>query len=214
MVQKRIDLTLSKLRTRLHGLGFPHMRRVAQITVYHCGPAVVVMLLSLFGIKVSQRAVAKAGRAEKRLKKYGMNIKEIGRAVSRLSRKNLIVWYKLGTSPAELAKLVNNYRVPVGVEWQGIFYEDEDDDNGHYSVVTVYDRKNGLVALANPYPIFSGMDHYLKIRDFTKRWWDENDIYDKTKHKYKKVTDRRLMFIVVKASDRFPKTLGMRTNIH
>jgi len=53
--------------------------------------------------------------------------------------------------------------------------------------------------LADPYKKFAGLDRKFRIRDFAKRWWDENGL----------VYDRKLMFLITSKKEEFPRSLGM-----
>jgi hypothetical protein len=99
-----------------------------QISESHCGPAVIQMLLSNAGVDVTQEAVAAAGGASSLIAMNGMRVDQLARAVSRLA-PGLVFYYKDHATMDELVRIVVDYRTPVGVEWQGLF-EDEDEENG------------------------------------------------------------------------------------
>jgi len=96
-----------------------------QISESHCGPAVIQMLLSNLGVEVSQEEVAESGGATNLIEVNGMRVEQLARAVQLLAPK-VLFYYKDHTSIEELARVVHDYRYPVGVEWQGLF-EDEAD---------------------------------------------------------------------------------------
>lgn len=95
-----------------------------QISELHCGPAAVQMMLSNLGVEVSQEQVAEAGGVTSLIAMQGMRIDQLALAVRRLAPQ-VVFFYKDHASVAELVRMVVDYRHPVGVEWQGVF-EDED----------------------------------------------------------------------------------------
>lgn len=194
---------LLELTDRVSGSAFPHMKRVRQITVYHCGPAVLVELFSYLGIRLSQTGVVRSLRAQRRIKKYGLNIHDLARATSALGKRKFTFWKKANAGVRDLSLIVNKYNYPVGVEWQGIFYEFADEDDGHYGVVTQIDRKKGTLRLADSFHAFAGVDRRLKVANFVKRWWDINIV------KGRRLKDIRMMFVITPKSETWPKRLGM-----
>lgn len=182
---------------------FPTLKRVKQMTSSHCGPAVLEMLFSHLGIDISQAAVVRAARVKTKLKKHGMRIDELAIACHKLSR-DVQFWYKDGVRIDFLEKLLFEYEYPVGIEWQGIF-EDEDDDSGHYSVALDVNRAKDTFTIADPYSKFAGKDRTISLKKFKGRWWDKNLV------KKKMVKDHRMLFILTPKEVIFPKALGMRT---
>jgi predicted double-glycine peptidase len=189
------------------GKAFPGMNRVRQITSYHCGPAVIVTLLSFLGVRLSQSRVVKSIGAEMKIKKVGLSIPDLAAAVKTLGKKNYVFWRKANSKISDLEKVIRDYKYPVGVEWQGVFYEFEDEDNGHYSVVTGVDTKNNILRIADPYPEFSGVDRKFDTKFFTKRWWDKNLI------KGRMITDKKMMFVVTPKGETWPEKLGMKKSL-
>ncbi|MFI5240969.1 MAG: cysteine peptidase family C39 domain-containing protein [Microgenomates group bacterium] len=193
-----------KIQDKVFGRPFPTMERVKQITSSHCGPAVLVSLFSFLGEKVSQKKITASLRAQKRIKKFGLSVKDLASATKIYGKDGgLVFWKKANAKISDLDQLINKYGFPVGVEWQGVFYEDEDEDNGHYSVVTQINKKEGYLRMADPYYRFAGHDRKFKTTLFVKRWWDTNLINKKV------VYDKRVLFIVAPKKETFPKKLGM-----
>ncbi len=95
-----------------------------QISESHCGPAAIQMLLSNLGIEVTQEQVAEAGGATSLIAMQGMRIAQLAQAVRSLAPQ-VVFYYKDHATIDELVRIVNDYRHPAGVEWQGVF-EDED----------------------------------------------------------------------------------------
>ncbi len=199
-----IGKVLLKIEDRISGVSFPKMRRARQISSCHCGPAVLESLFSFVGIKVSQKAMVASLRAQEKIKKYGLGPKEMVKAASIYGKDKTIFWRKSNASVSDLDQIINKYKFPVGVEWQGVFYEFDDGDSGHYSIVTKIERKNDHLRMADPYSEFVGVDRKFKIKDFEKRWWDTNRVGKKD------VLDKKVMFIVTPKNETWPKKLGMK----
>lgn len=195
---------LLKLEDWVSGPPFPQMKRVKQISLSHCGPAVLASLYSDFGVRVSQRRIVASLRAQNKIKKYGLNVKDLARASGIIGKGAFAFWRKFKANIGDLNLAVNKYKCPVGVEWQGVFYEDEDGDSGHYSVVTRIDKKLGFLRISDPYSRFAGIDRKFKIKNFVKRWWDTNVIKKRT------FLDKRVMFIVLPKNETWPKKMGMK----
>jgi hypothetical protein len=187
---------------------FPSMKRVCQKTNSHCGPAVLEMLCSFVGVYVDQDEFVDAVNIEGKLAEYGMTVAEMGKAISRVTPQ-LTFWYKQNASLSDLSEIVRNYNFPVAVEWQGIFYEDADEDNGHYGVVTHVDTVNNLIMLSDPYKRFAGSDRAFHILEFQHRWYDENEIVDPYSGKATIVREENMLFIVTPKDALFPEFLGM-----
>jgi hypothetical protein len=197
---------------------FPNLPRVKQKTSSHCGPAVLEMLLGYLGEEIDQEKFVEASGVGKRLKNYGMTVKELARAVKKLAPEYNF-WYKEDATMSELAQIVEGYKYPVGVEWQGLFdcdedgfedeTEDEDDSTGHYSVVTHVDTINNLIRLADPYQCYAGRDRAFTIREFEGRWWDENEEIDPVTGSKKDIFDYHMMIVITPKDITFPGDLTM-----
>lgn len=200
---RKLLQNLLKLEDKVVGIPFPKMKRMKQITSYHCGPAVISELFSFVGKNISQRSLVKAIRAEKKIKKFGLNIHDLAKAANILGGKEFVFWKKHKATIANLSTVVHKYKYPVGVEWQGVFYENSDEDNGHYAVVTKIDKKTDYLRIYDSYPEFSGVDRRFKIKEFKKRWWDVNKIHGRN------LVDKNMMFIITPKNETWPKKIGM-----
>jgi hypothetical protein len=202
-----------------------------QISESHCGPAVIQMMLSNLDIAVTQEAVAEAGGAKDLIELNGMRIDQLGMAVHVLAPE-VRFYYKEHATIAELVHIVNDYRFPVGVEWQGLFEDEdededeaedddddeedgsddsetEDDDYGHYSLVTHADRRRKLLIIADPYKDYIDQARLFHFDEFNARWWDTNEVIDpQTGEPFYKLDDH-MMFVVVPKTVRFPLRMGM-----
>lgn len=201
---------LLALEDSLRGKPFPGMSRAKQITVYHCGPAVVEALFSFLNVKVNQRALVRSLRLNKKIVLYGLTIQELAKAVKVAGHGKYSFWRKTNSRLSDINKIINKYKYPVGVEWQGVFYEFEDEDSGHYSIVTKFDTKTSDLRISDPFRAFSGVDRKFKIKEFRSRWWDENEISVEGLKKRRKVTDYRALFVITPKAETWPKKLGLK----
>jgi ABC-type bacteriocin/lantibiotic exporter with double-glycine peptidase domain len=210
---RNIAKKLLRLEDRLFGRPFPAMERVEEISNYACGPATLQMLLSFVGVKTSQTKLIRSIRVQKKIRTYGLNIKEMAKAANIAGKKDTVFWVKQNASLGDIQKALIKYGYPVGVEWQGEFYENEDEDKGHYSVITKINKKSGFMRISDPY--FNSFYRYLNldrkfpVKKFIKMWWDTNEIKTGNSSKTRTVKDIRLMFLITKKGEKWPKDLGM-----
>jgi len=120
----------------------------------YCGPAVLRMVLSAYGISRSEAHLAKLTKSSR---KEGCSEKNILAAAQEFGLKGYI---KQNSSIKELKKLVKN-GMPVIVDW---FSPEE---AGHYSVVVGFERDS--ILLADPH---FGKIKKHKITWFEERWFD------------------------------------------
>jgi len=191
-------------------MSFPH---VQQISESHCGAAVLEMLLEVLGEETSQEQIAIAAGVEYRIEEHGMRVDQIARACSILA-PHLQFWYKYSSSLDDL-RVVLNKGYGVGVEWQGLFYdteeeEKEDGDYGHYSIISHIDENKQCVIIVDPYKDFANQDRIFPIDFFLRRWWDTNEIEDEYTGKTSLVEDVRLMFFVSFSAEEFPEHHGFK----
>ncbi len=194
--------------------------RFTQISESHCGPAVIQMLLANLGIEVSQEAIAEAGGATQLIELNGMRVDQLNQAVHKLAPQACF-WYKDKASIQDLITLVEEYNYPVGVEWQGDFdteVEEEgednssetgDDDYGHYSIVTAVRPDKGVLVIDDPYKDFRNQDRIFTIQEFERRWYDFNEVTDPKTGKSRYVEDYHMLFLVTDKEENWPKELGM-----
>lgn len=207
-ITRRLLKRLLELEDKIVGKPFPGMRRIRQISTYACGPAVIESLLSFLKFRVSQKAVIRTLRAQRKIQIYGINVGDMGRAVNSLGKNKFVFWKKANSKVSDISTVIDKYKYPVGIEWQGVFYENQDEDSGHYSIITKVDQKTGFLRLADSYFNyafgFGGVDRKFKINDFTQRWWDINLVGRRN------VKDVRMMFVITPKGESWPKKLGMK----
>src|SRR5436305_14794214 len=191
---------------------FSRLRRIEQISENHCGPAVIQMLLENIGVNVSQETITAAADATDTIAENGTRVDQLAQAVRSLA-PGARLWYKEKATLDDLVRVLDEQNYPVGVEWQGLFDENEDefdDDYGHYSVIAHIDQAKGELIVVDPYKDFADQDRILSIRVFLKRWWDDNEVKEPqtgvTSHK----RDEQLFFVVAPLDVAFPADLHMQ----
>ena len=191
---------------------FPGLKRVRQKTDSYCGPAVIEMLASFIGVYVNQNKLVKICGFEKKIKKLGINIRDLAKAVKIMVPEGTF-WFKENATAKNLDELVNTYKIPVGIEWQGVFRDSTDKnfpDDGHYSIVTYVNRGENKILISDPFRGFAKVDREFKLDFFKRRWWDTNEVRDPKTKKEMVVKDHHMMFIITPKEVTFPEELGMK----
>ena len=191
-------------------MSFPHIQ---QISESHCAAAVLQMLLNVLGEDVTQQEITFAAEVEDTIEEHGMRVDQIALACTRIA-PHLQFWYKYKSTLDDL-RVVLNKGYGVGVEWQGLFYdseeeEKEDGDYGHYSIVSHIDEDKQLVIIVDPYKDFVSQDRIFPIDFFLRRWWDTNEHTDPITGRKRLVEDVRLMFFVTFQGEEFPDHHGFK----
>ncbi len=172
-----------------------------QITPVHCGPAVIQMLLDHIGIQSDQKRITELACAEERIFKYGTRLDQFAMAIREINPE-LKILYKEHSTLEDIKKILN-LGYPVGVEWQGIFEENEsslDDDEGHYSIISEAD-KNNYLTIIDPFREEGRHFYKIKYEKFLERWWDFNEVIDKETNKPKDLKDEQLLFVIPQLKD-------------
>lgn len=193
---------------------FNRLRWIEQITENHCGPAVLQMLLENIGVNVTQDAITEAAGVTHTIETHGTRVDQLAKAVHQLSL-NARLWYKEKASFNDLEFVLNEKKFPVGVEWQGLFgdEDDDDEDNGHYSIIANIDKARDELIIVDPYKDFVDQNRIIRISLFEKRWWDYNEVKDLETGEIVSKKDEQLFFVVTPLDVLFPDDLGMH-NFH
>jgi hypothetical protein len=185
------------------------MTRIKQRTLSHCGPAVLSMLVNFNGIKIDQDRFVTAARVSRsNLRSNGMDLDQLAISVVRLL-PDMTFWIKREATIDDVADITNTYKYPVGVEWQGVFGEWSNGDDGHYSVIINVDKERKKIILIDPFWYYSGSDRTFTIDLFVTRWWDSTIRLDKKTGDLIRDTDQQAMFVITPKSETFPKKVGM-----
>lgn len=186
------------------------IHQIQQISEAHCGPAVLQMLLDALDIQISQQQVAQILGIEERIEEHGVRPEQLGTACSILA-PTMQFWYKYNANLDDIAYILRE-GYAVGVEWQGLFYDSleeeaekmgEENDFGHYSIISYYDREEQLLVLVDPYKDFINQDRIFEADTFMRRWWDTNEVIDPYTGKKQIVEDRQLLFFVTPQGKQF-----------
>jgi hypothetical protein len=191
---------------------FSRLRRIQQITENHCGPAVMQMLLENIGVNVTQEEVTEAAGATHTIETHGTRVDQLAKAVQALAPIAKL-WYKEKASPDDLEYVLDECKYPVGVEWQGLFddMDDDDGDYGHYSIISHIDKGKDELIIVDPYKDFVDQSRIVKMSLFLNRWWDFNEVKDPQTGEKVFKKDEQLFFVVAPLSVAFPAELGMQS---
>lgn len=186
------------------------LRHSTQISEAHCGPAVLQMLLFNYGIDTTQENIVKAAGMEKKIYTYGTNIGDFAAATNVLA-PTLHFWYKINAKFSDLERLLNK-GYAVGVGWQGLFeeIEDEDDTYGHYSIVSHIDKEKDELIIVDPYKNFTNQNRIVSVETFINRWWDWNWVTNPKTKRRRLVKDERILFVITREDENLPKNLRMK----
>jgi hypothetical protein len=190
---------------------FNRLRWIQQITENHCGPAVTQMLLENIGVNVTQEAITAAADAKLTIESHGTRVDQLAKAVHLLA-PNARLWYKDKAVLQDLEYVLNIAKFPVGVEWQGLFddMDDDEEDYGHYSIVAHIDEAKDELIIVDPYKDFVDQNRIIRISIFLNRWWDFNDVKDPQTGEIISKKDQQLFFVIAPKQTTFPIELGMQ----
>jgi hypothetical protein len=179
------------------------LKRIQQITDSHCGPAVLEMLLLVYGGETSQQEIAKQAGVLDTIEEYGTRVDHLGLASSKIA-PHLQFWWKEFSTLDDL-RFILSKDIAVGVEWQGLFYdtEEEEEENeyegtdfGHFSVIKFIDDDDDTMIFTDPDKDFPQENRIFSVPIFYKRWWDTEQVPDPITGRSLKVQDTRLLFFV------------------
>jgi hypothetical protein len=191
---------------------FSRLRWIQQITENHCGPAVLEMLLENIGVTVSQQEITEAAGATHTIETHGTRVDQLARAVQQLVPIARL-WFKERASLDDILYVLEDAKYPVGVEWQGLFedMDDDDEDYGHYSIVAHIDKAREELIIVDPYKDYIDQNRIIRISTFQERWWDFNEVKDPQTGEKTFKKDEQLFFVVVPLAVSFPAELGMQS---
>jgi len=178
------------------------------------------MLLDFYGIKVTQENIIQAAEAETTIEKDGIRLDQLSTALERVAPGYALL-YKEDATIKDIETLIQDYRMPVVVNWQGLFYPSLEEENlggelshGHYSLVTDIDVANDTVTIVDPYAEFIRRDRVFPIGWFKSRWWDTSEKKDSQLNKDISYYTSRLIFVVAPVSVVFPHGMQLQKVPH
>lgn len=176
----------------------------------HCGPTSLVMMFSHYGLEITQEAIAEAAGVQETISEDGSRIDQLNQAVERLA-PGYVLLAKYNASLEDLETLVEEHNLPTGVEWQGMFVDEDGKyfEEGHYSVVVGVDRGADEVAIVDPERRSALEAGKLSIGDFEERWWEENDVPSLTDPDAMEVICNEGLLFVIVPEDREPQLLAL-----
>lgn len=193
------------------------IHRIQQISESHCGPAVLEMLLDAIGITRTQQEITHAAGVQYTIDEHGTRIDQLAQACAKLAPQAQF-WYKYHANISDI-KYILDRGYGVAVEWQGLFYnteeeeqeeDDEDSEHGHFSIITYLDEDTEQLIMVDPYRDFANQDRIMPIDQFFRRWWDTNEITDEWTGSSQVLRDERLLFFVTPAEEEMPPELGFK----
>src|SRR5258708_7197679 len=104
-----------------------HLPKVAQQTDSHCGPAVVQLLMAHLNRAVTQDEIVTAAKVRSTIMRHGTRPDQLAHAVAVLAPE-IQFWFKQKTGIQDLEALVHTYHWPVAINWQGLFYDTEEEE--------------------------------------------------------------------------------------
>lgn len=169
------------------------------------------MMFDVVGVSAGQEEITRAAGAEETIEEHGVTVAQLAQACNTLA-PHLIFWQKEHTLIADLQRILEE-GYPVGVEWQGLFYESEAEerpgnDYGHFSLVLRIDEHAQTITITDPYKDFVDRDRIFPLDTFMRRWWDINLTPNPVTGEKKKIKDTQLAFFVTETSETFPIELG------
>lgn len=183
------------------------IRQIQQIDEEHCGPAVLQMLLESVGVIAGQHVITEMAGVEDIIAEHGVRVDQLALACNQIAPQ-VQFWYKYKANVQDL-KVVLDKGYGVGVEWKGLFYESEeeeeaDGDYGHYAIVEHIDFEYAEIILVDPYKDFYGKRRLLPLDMFIRRWWDTNELTDPVTNRKYEIKDEQVMFMVTPLNEEFP----------
>jgi hypothetical protein len=170
------------------------------------------MLLENIGVTATQEEITEAAGATHTIETHGTRVDQLAKAVHELAPIAKL-WYKEKATPEDLEYVLNDCKFPVGVEWQGLFedMDEDDDDYGHYSIIAHIDKAKDEIIVVDPYKDFVDQSRIVKMSLFLSRWWDYNEVKDLETGEKTFKKDEQLFFVVTPLSVVFPAELGMQS---
>jgi hypothetical protein len=175
------------------------IRRLVRQKPGHCGPSCLEMMLSCYGIDIPQDIIMNATGIPEALQKEGARIDQLDKAI-RLLAPDYVLLAKYDASVEDLVLMTEEFALPVGVEWQGVFVDSNGKrfEEGHFSLVVGVDQSAGSILMLDPDGKSALEEGRIPIRDFEERWWEENGIpLPDNPGEEETIRNDRLLFVLV-----------------
>jgi hypothetical protein len=169
------------------------------------------MLLENIGVNATQEEITEAAGVANTIETHGTRVDQLAKAVHQLAPIAKL-WYKEKATPEDLEYVLDICKFPVGVEWQGLFddMDEDEEDYGHYSIISNIDKARDELIVVDPYKDFVDQSRIVQMRTFLDRWWDFNEVKDLATGEKTFKKDEQLFFVVVPLSVTFPDDLQMQ----
>ena len=173
----------------------------------HCGPATIKMMLDYQEVHLTQTAVSEAADMAHIIQDAGgMRLDELNQAIVELfPQGEYQLLAKYHADLADLEHLIDEFHLPVGIEWQGHFAmpDGSEADIGHYSVINGIDRAKGILSIVDPEPQnLLTQSGELTIETFLARWWEIDIVPRPDDFSITEVIEmERLLYVVVPQTD-------------
>lgn len=145
-------------------------------------------------------------------KKEGTRVDELSYAVEKLLPK-YVVMSKYDSSFGDLFFITQICGLPVGVEWQGIWLDNNGKEfyEGHYSIVDFVDEKNNIVNIIDPDKNSLEGSKSFTFSEFSRRWWDFNKVpyvINKISISLECYNENLMFFLIPKSEEKYYENWG------
>ncbi|MBP9710925.1 MAG: C39 family peptidase [Candidatus Pacebacteria bacterium] len=139
---------------------FKHQR-----TEYYCGPAILQIVLAAFGIRKTQRELARLAKTDKEFGRASG--KETGTSITNMLRvlRSFGLHVDAGNNMTivQLERALAQHKIPI------VCFTERQENWGHYSLVSGF--KNGYIKLLDPAEP-QGKGKPMTVAEFKTRWRD------------------------------------------
>lgn len=189
--------------------------QVEQQSEAHCGPAVLQLLLAKLGKKFTQNEIVAAAKVGKIIAKKGTRPKQLALAVKTLVPGHQL-WFKQLSTIEDLDRLINEFKTPVAINWQGLFYDSLEEetpsnrhDRGHYSVVVGINPAKDRIIIQDPYPPFAKKNRVFSLTWFITRWEDVVRDKNMKSGRFTTLKTKQFLFIIAPESAKAVNALNL-----
>lgn len=179
---------------------YQDLKLIKQKTIGYCGPASIQIILSVNNVDLQQEKIMDFLCIPDEKQSEGTRIDQLAKSIKSLTTDYILLG-KYNSSVKDLYLLSHEYKIPVGIEWQGSFSRPNGHvyDEGHYSVILDTDLAKRRFSLLDPDERSTYQDGLLSFDQLEKKWWDINKIPYKQNGKIVMIEcyNEKLAFVVV-----------------